>query len=278
MPGRYQRVHPRAIASGKVVSGSVFIHHRQSARKHAKSYDVHWKSTIYAPSKTIYTIIWYHKLMKKDAVAYLNTRKKGDFAAQKNEVENYSKYRFQVVEIFHDHRANATPPGKRKAFTEMLEYCTANNCSAIIIYDLASLARDMDIGLATLKDLNEQYTVYFVSDDFFGSRDDPELRREAIGNFIAYMDRYRESALKTVVPASKKAKKEGGRPIGRPRALNDGQVEALITIRRSGTSISQICRMFGVSRSTVSKILNDYPELKGTWKRARQEAAEEPTE
>ncbi|SAI89240.1 hypothetical protein MBBA_2399 [Methanoculleus bourgensis] len=236
------------------------------------------KDAILTSSKTIYTIIWYHKRMKKDAVAYLNTRKKGDFAAQKNEVENYSKYRFQIVEIFHDHRANATPPEKRKAFTAMLEYCAANNCSAIIIYDLAGLARDMDVGLATLKNLNERYTVYFVNDDFFGSRDDPELRREAIGNFITYMDRYQESARKAAAPASKKVKKGGGRPIGRPRALNDGQVEALITIRRTGTSISQICRMFGVSRSTVSKILNDYPELKGTWKGGRQEAAEEPTE
>src|SRR5690606_22037918 len=154
---------------------------------------------------------------------------KGDFAAQKNEVENYSKYRFQIVEIFHDHRANATPPEKRKAFTAMLEYCAANNCSAIIIYDLAGLARDMDIGHVTLKNLNERYTVYYVNDDFFGPRDDAELRTEAIGNFTTKMGRYRGSARKAAAPASKKVKKGGGRPKGRPMALTDRQVEALIT-------------------------------------------------
>ena len=212
--------------------------------------------------------------MKKDAVAYLNTRKKGDFAAQKAEVENYCKYRFGIVGIFHDHRANATPPEKRKGFVEMLDYCAANNCPDIIIYDLADLARDMDAGLATLRALNDQYTVYCVNNDFFGFRDDPELRREATGNFIAYIDRYRESTRKAAPLASKKTKKEGGRPIGRPRALNEGQVEALLTIRQSGTSISQICRMFDVSRSTVSKILADYPELKGEWKGGRQEPGE----
>jgi len=216
--------------------------------------------------------------MKKDAVAYLNTRKKGDFAAQKSEVENYCKYRFQIVEIFHDHRANATPPEKRKGFMEMLDYCAANTCPNIIIYDLAGIARDMDAGLATLKILNDKYTVYCVNNDFFGFRDEPEQRREAIGNFVAYMEQYREGARKTASPVSKKTKKEDGRPIGRPRALNEGQVEALLTIRQAGTSISQICRMFDVSRSTVSKILADYPELKGEWKGARQEPEEKMTE
>jgi len=208
--------------------------------------------------------------MKKDAVAYLNTRRKGDFIAQKSDVDIYSKYRFQILKIFHDHRKGATPPEERRAFTGMLEYCAANDCSSIILYDLAGLARDMDAGLATLKNLNEQYMVYFACGDFFGFRDDPDLRREAIGDFITYMERYQEDTKAARTPASKNVKKEEGRPIGRPRALSDGQVEALITVRRAGTSISQICRMFGVSRSTVSKILADYPELKGTWKGGEQ--------
>ncbi|MFA7198031.1 MAG: recombinase family protein [Methanoculleus sp.] len=212
--------------------------------------------------------------MKRDAVAYLNTKKKGDFTAQKSEVENYCKYRFQILNIFHDHRANATPPEKRKGFTEMLECCAANNCPEIIIYDLADLARDMDLGLAALKTLNDQYTVYCVNNDFIGFGDDPGQRREAIGNFIAYMDQYRESARKVASPVAKNAEKGGGRPIGRPRALNEGQVEALLTIRQAGTSIGQICRMFDVSRSTVSKILANYPELKGEWKGTRQGSTE----
>ncbi len=216
--------------------------------------------------------------MKRDAVAYLNTRKKGDLAAQKNQVENYCKYRFEIVETFHDHRASATPPKRRKGFAEMLEYCAANNCPDIIMYDLADLARDMDAGLEVLRALTERYTVYCVNNDFFGFRDDPAERREAIGNFVRYMDRYRESARKAAPPAPKKAKKDEGLPIGRPKALSEGHVEALITVRQAGVSISRICRMFGVSRSTVSKILADHPELKGEWKGARGEPAGEIAE
>ena len=212
--------------------------------------------------------------MKKDAVAYLNTRKKGDFIAQKSEVEDYCKYRFRVTEYFHDHRANATPPEKRENFLEMLDYCAVNDCRDIIIYDLADLARNMDAGIATLKALNDEYTVYCVNNDFFGFQNDPEGRKEAIGNFLGYMEQYRESTRKTAPTVSKKVKKGDGRPIGRPRVLSDGQVEALLTVRQTGTSISQICRMFDVSRSTVSKILADYPELKGEWKGERQKAEE----
>ncbi len=216
--------------------------------------------------------------MKRDAVAYLNTRRKGDFAAQKDEVENYCKYRFQIAAIFHDHRAGATHPERREGFLAMLEYCAANDCPDIIMHDLTDLARDMDAGLAALKTLNERYTVYCVNNDFFGFKSDPAERREAIDNFVRYMDRYRESARKAAPPAPKKAKKEEGLPIGRPRALSEGHVEALIAVRQAGVSISRICRMFGVSRSTVSKILADYPELKGEWKGAREEPAGEIVE
>ncbi len=217
--------------------------------------------------------------MKKDVVVYLNTKKKGDYEFQKSKIEHYCKYRFNIIKIFHDHRMTATPPEKRTAFQEMMKYCSTSNLDGIILYDLAELAKDMDQGLATLKRLTEgNYTVYCACNDIFGYRDDPGRRREAIGNFLAFMEQYRSSMQKVPRSASKKAAIEGKRPIGRPKALNEGQIEALLTIRKAGTSISQICRMFGVSRSTVSKILADYPELKGVWKGARKVEAGEPTD
>lgn len=251
--------------------GCVFVHRCWRIEIYAVSRAVPPKGALCAFSKIIYTIVRHHKRMKKDAVAYLNTRKKEDLAAQMAEVDDFCKYRFRVVEIFHDHRAYATPPEKRKGFSGMLEYCAANNCRDIIIYDLAGLAKDPDAGLAALKSLNEQYTVYCVHNDFFGFMDEPEQRRAAIADFIEYMEHYRENARKIVPAASKKAKKDRERSIGRPKALTEGQVQALITLREAGTSISQICRMFDVSRSTVSKVLADYPELKGEWKGTRQE-------
>lgn len=211
--------------------------------------------------------------MKKDAVVYLNTKRKGDLEVQKGEVENFCKYRFNITKIYHDHRMNAVPPEKRESYQEMLDYCCAQGQNTIILYNLCDFAKNPDHGLQALKALNDaEYTVYCATKDFFGATDDPEQRQESIGNFLEFMDQYRDTVQKVPATSVKKTLRKGRKTIGRPKALNEGQIEALLTIRQAGTSISQICRMFDVSRSTVSKILTDYPELKGEWKGTRADS------
>jgi DNA invertase Pin-like site-specific DNA recombinase len=212
--------------------------------------------------------------MKRDAVVYLNTKKKGDFELQKSEVENYAKYRFNLIRIYHDHRMNAVHPEKRDSYCQMIDFCNTGNIRNIILYDLLELSKDPDHGISVLKTLTDsEYIVYCASGDIFGFGDTPEARQAAIRNFISYMNEYRTSMQKAAPAVARKTtKRESEKSIGRPKALNEGQIEALLTVRRTGTSISQICRMFNVSRSTVSKILAKYPELKGEWKGSRPEA------
>ncbi len=211
--------------------------------------------------------------MKRDAVVYLNTKRKGDFEVQKSEVENFCKYRFNIARIYHDHRMNAIPPEKRRSYQEMLDYCCAHGQDTIILYNFCDLAKNPDHSLQALKTLNDaKYCIYSATKDFFGATDDQTQRQELIGNFLEFMDHYRDTVQKVPAAGAKKAVRKGINTIGRPKALNEGQIEALLTIRQAGTSISQICRMFDVSRSTVSKILADYPELKGEWKGTRAES------
>ncbi|MDN7025915.1 resolvase [Methanoculleus sp. FWC-SCC1] len=214
--------------------------------------------------------------MKKDAVVYLNTKRKGDFEVQKSEVENYCKYRFNIINIYHDHRMSGVPPEKRESFREMMEYCDAYGMQHIILHNLCELAKNPEHSLAALKSLiDDDYVVHCATKDIFGAVDDPEQRQELIANFLDFMSQYRDAAGKPTPSGAKKTVKKGRKTIGRPKALNEGQIEALLTVRRTGTSISQICRMFDVSRSTVSKILSEYPELKGEWKGTRTETPSE---
>lgn len=210
--------------------------------------------------------------MKKDAVAYLPTRKKGDLEHQKEIIDEFCKYRFTVNKFFSDHRMGATAPRTREGYPQMLEYAREKKVEYFLFPGLPSLAKNPEFAVAELRSLVEEgFVPYFAKDDFFGYLDDPELRLQAVKNFVGYigpcMDMLKKAAR---APARPENGSRGA--IGRPRALNDGQIEALITVRRSGTSISQICRMFSVSRSTVSKILADYPELKGEWKGKRSQA------
>jgi DNA invertase Pin-like site-specific DNA recombinase len=210
--------------------------------------------------------------MKKDAVAYLVTRKRGDIEHQKEILEEFCKYRFTINQFFNDHRISSTPLRKRDGYNQMLEYCQENEIKFILFLSLSALSRNPDASVEELKLLiSEGYVPFFARSDFIGYYDDPALRAEAIGDFITYIETYMEGVKKVQTPHPRQEALSRG-TIGRPRALNEGQIEALITVRRSGTSISQICRMFNVSRSTVSKILTDHPELKGEWKGKRQSA------
>ncbi|WP_067046827.1 helix-turn-helix domain-containing protein [Methanofollis ethanolicus] len=210
--------------------------------------------------------------MKKDAVAYLTTRKRGDPEHQKEIIDEFCKYRFTVNKFFSDHRMTGTAPRMREGYQQMLEYARENRVEHLLFPDLPALAKNLEFEVEELRALVEEgFVPYFAKDDFFGYPDDPALRIMAVRNFVEYMTPCMETLKKAArTPVRPESGSRG--TIGRPRALNDGQIEALITVRRSGTSISQICRMFSVSRSTVSKILAEYPELKGEWKGKRSPA------
>ncbi|HDR72303.1 MAG TPA: resolvase [Methanoculleus sp.] len=204
--------------------------------------------------------------MKKDSVVYLNTRRKSDFEEQKEAIENFCKYKFSIDQIFHDYRTSSKPPEKREAYQEMLAHCKENGITNIIFHNFLEFSKNMDHGLREFRRLSDEgLCPYCAECDFIGFHDDPAQRTQAIQNFIAYMELYK-SSMKKSQTAKTDSHTSNDTRIGRPRALDDGQKEALITVRKSGKSISQICRMFNISRSTVSKILADYPELKGEWK------------
>ena len=187
-------------------------------------------------------------------------------------IERYARYRFAINRVFHDHRTKYAP-SERDSYQTMLRYSQDNDIEHIILYNLPQFSRNLDQSLEELKNLTASgYTVYFADQGFIGYLDEPEKRREAILNFISFMDTY-QGTLKKGGSIRPKPVKKTGRSIGRPKALDPGQLEALLTVRRAGTSIGQICRMFNVSRSTVSKILADYPELKGEWKGNRNKAS-----
>lgn len=57
--------------------------------------------------------------------------------------------------------------------------------------------------------------------------------------------------------AGMKAAKRRGKHIGRPQALNAGQLDHAKTLRGQGASYAEIAALFKVDRKTVSKLLNE---------------------
>ena len=203
--------------------------------------------------------------MKQQSVVYLNSRKSADFEKQKVEIENFCKYRFDIDRIFHDNHSPVIPASKRPEFIEMVQYCAQKGISNIIFYDLDATLKIPDAFISDLSMvLREGYVPYWARGDFISGGYDSDERREAVKAFSRYLEEF--SSRKGSGTEGKKRSHVSARRPGRPAALDERGITDLVAARRSGKTIGEVCRIFGVSRSTVSKILRDYPELKGEWK------------
>ncbi|MBT8508858.1 hypothetical protein AZH53_10630 [Methanomicrobiaceae archaeon CYW5] len=198
---------------------------------------------------------------------YLNARRLSDFEEQKATIEDFCKYKFEIKTIFHDTVSPVVVPEKRPAYREMLSYCSAHGVDNVILYNLPEWLKRPDIFLITVRDLDDAgIALYWAVGDCIGGGLEIESRRDAVRSFAAYLEQVITRIRKSQeVPSGGRAARRPGRPC----ALDEKGIAELIAARKQGKSIGELCRQFSVSRSTISKILVDYPELKGEWKGSR---------
>jgi DNA invertase Pin-like site-specific DNA recombinase len=205
--------------------------------------------------------------MKRCSVVYLNARRLSDFEDQKAIIEDFCKYKFEIAQIFHDTVSPTVVPEKRPAYQEMLHYCSEHAIEYVICCNLAECLKRPDNFLNKVRDMdNAGCAIYWALGDCIGGGLEGDPRREAVRSFAAYLEEVMARIRKAeAAPAGGRAARRPGRPC----ALDDKGIAELIAARKQGKSIGELCRLFSVSRSTVSKILVDYPELKGEWKGSR---------
>ena len=211
--------------------------------------------------------------MKRCSVVYLNARRLSDFEDQKAAIEDFCKYKFEIVNIFHDTVSPAVLPEKRPAYREMLLYCSAHGIENVICSSLGECLKRPDIFLSKVRDMDEAgMALFWAEGDCIGGGLEAESRRAAVRSFAEYLELVMNQIRKSqAAPAGGRAARRPGRPC----ALDDKGIAELIAARKQGKSIGELCRLFSVSRSTVSKILVDFPELKGEWKGSRRSEGEE---
>ena len=147
----------------------------------------------------------------------------------------------------------------------MLDYCDENGINNIIFHNLAVTLKIPDTFTHDLSMiLKSGFIPYWAQGDFISGGYDSDERREALNAFSRYLDQF--SVKTSRRKQGKKSTVLSSRRPGRPQALDEKGISELLAARRSGKTIGEVCRIFNVSRSTVSKILRDYPELKGEWK------------
>ena len=94
---------------------------------------------------------------------------------------------------------------------------------------------------------------------------EPDTAEAVIGDilttFMAWAAEQELQAVRRRTRAGLEQARAEGKTLGPPRIVDDGQVEAMARLRREGQSLRSIGRLFGVSRTTVQRRLQEAVHL-----------------
>ena len=94
---------------------------------------------------------------------------------------------------------------------------------------------------------------------------EPDTAEAVIGDilttFMAWAAEQELQAVRRRTRAGLQRARAEGKTLGPPRIVDDGQVEAMTRLRREGQSLRSIGRLFGVSRTTVQRLLQEAVHL-----------------
>ena len=191
------------------------------------------------------------------AVAYIRVSQDDERPEnQKIRIEEYASTKsIHIDKYFVDiGTSGASEVFSRPKFQQLLSYARKHRINTIVFYDLSRLSRNVEDGLLTLKKLTDEgFILLFAENDFLGSIYDPMLRKKVIMDFLWFAELYREDIRKRTIQGLRRARAEGKR-IGRPPA----PCRAIINLRKSGLSYSEIQEELGVSKATVWRCLKKF--------------------
>ena len=150
--------------------------------------------------------------------------------------------------IFEDHASGAKD--NRPGLKEALEFMREGDC--LVVWKLDRLGRSLPHLLSIVTDLQKR-KISFRS--ITEQMDTNTPHGEFIFNLFGSLAQYERALAKERILAGLEAAKKRGRIGGRPRKINEEKLESILEILKNGTSKAQICRNFGIPRSTLNDTL-----------------------
>ena len=122
--------------------------------------------------------------------------------------------------------------------------------------DTVNAVRDLrtrEVRIRSLAQSEATWVTYLASE--------PDTAEAVIGDilttFMAWAAEQELQAVSRRTRAGLERARAGGKTLGPPPRVDDGQVEAMARLRREGQSFRSIGRIFGVSRTTVQRRLQE---------------------
>ena len=150
--------------------------------------------------------------------------------------------------LFEDHASGIKDD--RQGLNQALNFLRPGD--VLVVWKLDRLGRSLSHLISILNSLKERH-ISFKS--LTEGMDTTVASGELLFHIFGALAQYERSLISERIIAGLAAARKRGRKSGRPRAISDEQLDAIISALNSGMSKAAACRTFGVKRSTLIETL-----------------------
>ena len=151
--------------------------------------------------------------------------------------------------LFEDRMSGAKD--NRPGLTSALEFLKKGD--VLVVWKLDRLGRSLPHLVKIIEELREK-DIGFKS--LTENMDTTTPQGELFFHMFGALAQYERSLARERIMAGLEAAQKRGRKGGRPRALNQEKIDAIISMLKDGASKAQICRTFSIPRSTLYDALD----------------------
>jgi DNA invertase Pin-like site-specific DNA recombinase len=153
-----------------------------------------------------------------------------------------------VERIFDDKLSGASQ--NRPGLAALLDYAREGDSVTVVALD--RLGRSLSGVIGTIEELHERGILLRSLRE--GIDYSTAVGKMVAGIFAALAE-YERTLINERASVAREAARTRGRPVGRKRALKDGQLEQARILRAGGQTMAEVCSTLGVSRATLYRAL-----------------------
>lgn len=182
-------------------------------------------------------------------VGYMRVSSEGDRQTTNLQQDALLQAGVDARNIFEDKVSGAKD--KRHGLTAALDFLQKGDC--LVVWKLDRLGRS----LSNLLDIISNFQANGIAfRSLTEQMDTTTPHGELLFSLFGALAQYERALTRERIMAGLEAAKKRGRHGGRPRAIDEEKMEAVLAAIKSGTSKASVCRNFGIKRSTLYDALH----------------------
>lgn len=177
-------------------------------------------------------------------VGYIRVSSEGERQSTDLQRDALEKAGVDPRHIFEDRLSGAKD--KRPGLEAALEFLKPGDC--FIVWKLDRLGRSLSSLLTIINSLHKRGIAFRSLTEQMNTK---TPHGELLFNVFGSLAQYERDLIKERILAGLEAARRRGRRGGRPKAINEEKMNAILDALKKGSSKASVCRTFGIKRSTL---------------------------